>query len=953
MAAYAALVSLMHLIDDIENHPSPPISLNKHQTRSLTQNVHFLQEFLQAYKSPVSDSDEADPLEMRIADAAYAAEDVIESHIVRKIQLDRSSKAAKTGSFFNCFRGPMDPGNVSSNHGDGDDEAEKLYQGVQNVIDEMDRIKRVAMEANTEKAVILGDQGRRFVSSFSSTGKKSSGVMVFSDDVLNGIMEKLVAEAPGRQVIPITGMGGIGKTALAKDVYSKQVIKERFDICAWATVSEQFNRREILCELVSQATNINKKALGEKSEEKIGFKLYQFLSGRRFLIVMDDVWNIESWDGIQHFFPNNENCSRIVVTTRLSQLSPRLNNHYSHKVEFLDEGSSWVLFSKTVFGDEHFPLELEKIGKEIVKNCRGLPLSIVVVGGILKNVEHTQERWKSIRNNLTSVVNLDDNKHCLRLLKKSYNHLPVYLKPCFIYMGMFEEDDAIKVSTLIKLWISEGFLKPVEGKTLETIGKGFIKDLVDRNLILVDWLGSTGNIKRVKLHDLLRDVSVNEGKKEGFYHVIGESSPRGINSQRRVVIRRNTSKEKVLDELQSMSDVRSIIWEHGKVPRCLNIRLLRTIHAHNEEKNWPNSLASRDVNFWHLFGHIVGEPICFTAHQLILTMGTCESKNCVNSLVSRHPNLRHLGVEVGKWSSVFSSFNHLWNLQRLIVYSLRRCNVPSEMWKMPQLRHIEMAGRKFIPPDPSSDIVVMENLVVLEGARNFKWEGEMVKRIPNIKKLRIQYSSRKGKGYDDYYRLSNIDRLCKLESLDILCWFDFRGNASLYKLTFPQTLKSLNLQMEHHFEWEPMLEKIGSLPLLEKLKLWFGCFGTGKWEIFEDQFPCLKYLGLFGCHRLKHLTTEANSIFPCLEKLHLYDLNGLQSIPSEIGYIPTLQCIEMNLPNESMVKCAKEIVEEQMDLQGDNLPFRIKVWHRRKNQSIRSFAGPNFEVYIFNYKYWL
>ncbi|XP_047946966.1 uncharacterized protein LOC125193246 isoform X2 [Salvia hispanica] len=218
MAAYAALVSLMHLIDDIENHPSPPISLDKHQTRSLTQNVHFLQEFLQAYKSPVSDSDEADPLEMRIADAAYAAEDVIESHIVRKIQLDRSAKAAKTGSFFHCFRGPKDPRNVSSNHGDGDgDEAEKLYQGVQNVVDEMDRIKRVAKEANTEKAVVLGDQDqrRRFVSS-SSTGKKSSGFMVFSDDVLDGIMEKLVADAPGRQVIPITGMGGIDVMCLVR-----------------------------------------------------------------------------------------------------------------------------------------------------------------------------------------------------------------------------------------------------------------------------------------------------------------------------------------------------------------------------------------------------------------------------------------------------------------------------------------------------------------------------------------------------------------------------------------------------------------------------------------------------------------------------------------------------------------------------------------------------------------
>ncbi|XP_042049830.1 putative late blight resistance protein homolog R1A-10 [Salvia splendens] len=258
---------------------------------------------------------------------------------------------------------------------------------------------------------------------------------------------------------------------------------------------------------------------------------------------MDDMWNIESWNETQHFFPNNESGSRIMVTTRLSQLSSQLNNHFSHQMEFLDEMSSWVLFSKTVFGEERFPPELEEIGKEITNNCRGLPLSIVVVGGILANKEHTQECWESIRNNLTSIVNLDNNRHCLRLLKMSYNRLPVYLKPCFLYMGVFEDGDAIRVSNLVNLWVCEGFLKPIDGKSLETIGKGFLKDLVDRNLVLVDMWGSTGNIKQVKVHDLLRDVCVNQGKKEGFYHVIGESSPRGINSQRRIVIRKNTSKE--------------------------------------------------------------------------------------------------------------------------------------------------------------------------------------------------------------------------------------------------------------------------------------------------------------------------------------------------------------------------------------------------------------------------
>ncbi|XP_042049834.1 putative late blight resistance protein homolog R1B-16 [Salvia splendens] len=898
MAAYAALVSLMHLIDDIQNHHSPPISLHEQQIQSLTEHVIFLQEFLQTYKSPVSDTDEADPLEMRIAKAAYAAEDVIESHIVQKIQLSRS-EATIIRSSFNGFSG-----DVPANHLDHDRRIE-FYREVENVIEEMDQIKKVAMETNTEKVVMLRDQPRRFIPS--SSGKKSSGM--FSDHVLHGIMDKLMSYEPGRLVIPITGMGGIGKTALAQTVYSHKNIIERFDICAWATISEQYNTREILCELVSQATNKDKKQLSEKSAAELGLELHKYLFCRRFLIVLDDMWDIESWYEIQRSFPNNENHSRIMVTTRQSQLTAQLNNHYSHSMAFLDEASSWNLLSKIVFEEEPFPLELEKVGKEIANNCGGLPLSIVVVGGLLKNMEHTQKIWESIRNNLTSVVNLDNNKHCLRLLKMSYNHLPVYLKPCFLYMGVFEEDDAIRVSTLVKLWICEGFLKPVDGQSLKTIGKVLIKDLVDRNLILVDELGCTGNIKRVKVHDLVRDLCVNQGKEEEFYHVVGESSLQGIKSHRRIVIRKNTSEEKVLDHLQSISHARSIICDYEKVPQGRNFRLLRTIHAYG---------------YHHKFDEFY-----------------------VNSRVSGYVNLRHLAVEVAKMSSIFSSFGHLWNLQTLIVNCESESSAPPEIWKMPQLRHIAFSesSRFMILPDPSSDDVVMENLVVVKGVVNFKCDKEVVKRIPNINKLHIICTEQ-----DDDYCIGNIECLGKLEYLKIRLWYSCV--AGFYKLMFPQNLKSLKLDVDSCFDWEMMLEKIGSLPLLEKFKIQSGCFGAGKLEICEGQFPSLKYLELLFCHNLIHWTAdEDSSIFPRLEKLHLLCLDELENIPSEIGYISTLKSIQIQYCHESVVKCAKNIVEEQMDCQGGDLSFNVYVevlGGSNKEEAVlkelQSLSGPNFEV---------
>lgn len=230
-------------------------------------------------------------------------------------------------------------------------------------------------------------------------------------------MDQLTAYRRDRQVIPIVGMGGIGKTTLARTVYSKPLITEHFDICAWVTISQQYDAREILCELLSQATRRKKEEMTERTEDDLGSELYKYLCGKRFLIVMDDMWSIDAWNDIHSFFPNNNHDSRVLVTTRLSQLSSQLNSTYSLQMEFLDEVSSWDLLSKTVFGEQNCPLELEKIGKKIVHNCRGLPLSIVVVGGMLKRMERTPACWELIVKNLTSAVNLENDKHCLRLLK--------------------------------------------------------------------------------------------------------------------------------------------------------------------------------------------------------------------------------------------------------------------------------------------------------------------------------------------------------------------------------------------------------------------------------------------------------------------------------------------------------------------------------------------------------
>lgn len=175
------------------------------------------------------------------------------------------------------------------------------------MIEEMDLIKKVAMEIDTRNPTSPSSV------SLTSSSPGDSSIMVCSEDLSNGIMEKLVGGRPSRQVIPVVGMGGIGKTTLAKTVYSKPLVKEHFDICVWAAISQRYNITKMLSELLSRKGDES-----GMSEDELGLELYQYLYGRRFLIVLDDMWSSDAWDKIQRFFPDNQNGSRIYVTTRLS-----------------------------------------------------------------------------------------------------------------------------------------------------------------------------------------------------------------------------------------------------------------------------------------------------------------------------------------------------------------------------------------------------------------------------------------------------------------------------------------------------------------------------------------------------------------------------------------------------------------------------------------------------------
>ncbi|KAH6812899.1 hypothetical protein C2S51_021917 [Perilla frutescens var. frutescens] len=262
---------------------------------------------------------------------------------------------------------------------------------------------------------------------------------------------------------------------------------------------------------------------------------------------------------------------------------------------------------------------------------------------------------------------------------------------------------------------------------------------------------------------------------------------------------------------------------------------------------------------------------------------------------------------------------------------------------MSQLRHVVLnLGFLYLPDPPNESSVILENLETLKGVVNFKCREEVVKRIPNIKRLLIKYGELRdtGRHDSDDYCLSNLKCLHKLESFTMEEVFSENGaHGFLLNITFPQSLRKLSLDINDNWAgWEEILEKIGgSLPLLQKLKLEFGRFTTQKWETVEGQFPSLKFLELDGCNGLKYWTMES-SHFPCLEHIYLDGLKELEEIPLEIGEVLTLLSIELWYCSESAVKSAKKIVEEQEELQG-GITFCVRVQEsREKQEALQSLA---------------
>ncbi|KAL0464113.1 UNVERIFIED_CONTAM: putative late blight resistance proteinR1A-10 [Sesamum latifolium] len=853
--AYAALVSLAQTLEQILHHHqycTIPLLCEEQLFESLQEKLSFLQAFLEDYSQNGGETVEG--LEGRIRDVAYRAEDIIESHVSDQIspQDDRYgvkkglkrliSAILKTASSLNSCKRSMEL--ELQNVGD-----------LQMVMEQLDSIIEQVM--SIQKNSKAEDVQCSYTSAPASSGgaPNDGNKMVGFDEDIVALKARLCGESSKLQVISIVGMGGIGKTTLASNIFNDSLVVYHFHTRVWITVSQDYRPREVLLALVAYFNDQKTVGLSNKTDEELAEYVYKSLKGRTYLIVMDDTWSITTWDDLRRLFPDDNNGSRVLITTRLSDVAVYACTRPLHQMRFLDEEWSWNLLRDKVFEQQSCPPEFERIGRMIAKSCGGLPLTIAVAAGILTNWNRTQHHWQKIARNIALAVATNDDRFS-KILTLSYDHLPCHLKACFLYMGGFPEDYSIPVSKLTKLWVAEGFLKPNGPKSLDELAEEYLEDLVRRNLVLIIKKRSNGKIRYCGLHDLLRDLCIQKARMEEFLHVTNNSA-RGIQHQRRLSIHFDIS-DGFVDKCSSASRINSILYFHWSIASLSFLRGYRLLRVLDLLRTVLLFMPPEITQLFHL--------------RFLALSGRLK----VPPSISKLQNLQTLMIRVYRWETSDS-----------ILF------LPFEMWEMRQLMHLIVLEGSMLPTPlaaaPSGGRL-LENLQTL-CVDNFKFTSHAIEMIPNLKKLKVCYYSPFGAAWIEYC-LSNLVHLCQLETLNLM----FRPvglevNPFPASFALASTLQKLTLT-DCALPWQDMTV-IRSLPNLEVLKLRDDAFIGDEWECSEGEFPRLKFL-LMELLNLKCWRVES-SHFPHLERLIIKRCWRLVEIPCEIGDIPTLELIEVTI----------------------------------------------------------
>ncbi|XP_073122943.1 probable disease resistance RPP8-like protein 2 isoform X2 [Henckelia pumila] len=714
--------------------------------------------------------------------------------------------------------------------------------------------------------------------------------------------------SPGYSVIAIHGAGGSGKTTLARWAYNHDFVKEHFHLRVWVNVGKDLRPREILEQMLfSVGVSQEWQSIPKMETTELMEKLYKVLKGRICLVVLDDVWSLDAWSTINPVLPQDDNGSRVIITTRSEDSVPP--SSYVHRKNYLSRYESWMLMALILqLPDGHGveAAEVRKIGKQIVDHCGGIPLSVIVASNLLKGKK--LDDWKVVLQYLDQRRNPDGGIG--NILGLSYDTLPTPLKPCFIYLGHYPSNHDILVDRLYLLWMAEGLISTKGAPNLSKfdVTENYLKELVDRRMVMVqdeeEW--STQRPKSCRIHDLLRDLCMKKGKEEEFFRVVGSVRVKGTSfTSRRLAIYLNTqeNKDRVSLEIPEAKTVRSLL-------------LFKT------QKNSKWEIV--DLKEFRYLRVLDFDRINFRVQKL--------PKNMDKLVYLRYLSFR--GCYITEFPSSFSNFPFLETLDLWVIETCRM-TIPNVLRKLTSLRHLYLPVLFQIGKSTKDDKLRLDGLTRLEILENFDaslcdvddlWQlqkihvfsgvvdgnNEDLEKIINFLNENVRSSRQTSllvKRFDCYSerRFSILKILLHCHALHSLEIEGFLGELQRLEGIGSTSNFTKMVFSGSEFGQDPM-QILGKLPNLRSLVLCNDAFAGKTMECSEADFPALTSLKLAMLQSLQTWEVKLEAM-PNLTFLTIEQCGELQTLPVELMKKWTLKEIKIG----SMPQKFQENVR-QMDI---------------------------------------
>ncbi|CAL5391386.1 unnamed protein product [Camellia sinensis] len=591
----------------------------------------------------------------KLNDAAYEVEDILDDCTTEALQYESkrlsssSLKKVISTSLLTCY--PVE--NILFRH--------KIGNRMKDTIENLnafaeERMKFHLREVVVEKRVELAE--RRETSS-ALIQPQLYGREEDKEKIVKMLVEN-ICDCQDVSVYPIIGMGGLGKTTLAQMVFNDERVECHFEPKIWVYVCQDFNVKRVIKAIIQSVSERTCEASNLDSLQK---KLRETLNGKRYLLVLDDVWDEDqdNWDGLKNLLACGSKGASIIVTTRVAKVASIMGTVPAHHLSFLSEEDCWLLFKQRAFGqgNEEHP-NLVAIGKEIVKKCGGVPLAAKALGGLMR-FKSAETDWHSVQE--SEIWNLPQDKNSiLPLLRLSYYNLPLELRRCFAYCAIFLKGSEIEKEKLIHLWMANGFISSNGKSELEDIGNGIWNELYWRSFFQDVDKDPSGNII-FKIHDLMHDLA--HSVMEDECHMMEAENSKNISAQR---IHHVTL---VVDYLRAAA-----------FPKALyRIESLHTILLQYRRKNtYSDRVFLFSCNFTN-FGSL----------RVFDALGT--NMGQLSSSIGKLKHLGYLNLSKTPIRTLPKSICSLHNLQTLnLNYCHELQRLPKNMKSLRSLRHLYLEG---------------------------------------------------------------------------------------------------------------------------------------------------------------------------------------------------------------------------------------------------------------------